>query len=243
VSATDFLRVDPNVLDHPKMVRLVARFGERGFVNLQRLWFHAAKFNSDGRFNGVTAKELGLIGRVSRQPEGFIQALVDMRLLDLEGDTYSIHGWQKRQPFLATTEERAERNRQNAVARWAKRPPARPKEAKSDPSPAKKSDPYEGWLTTVLLPAFPTKGRCQQKTALRFLRNTKPSPAELEAYLQRAQQWAPVWTDGGWFPGLHSFLSEAKYREEPAQRNGKPSAAAVPPTADQYYYNRERDSS
>jgi len=238
---SDFLRVDPHVLDHPKIVRLIARFRDAGFVSLYRLWSHAAKFNCTGRFEGVTAKELGLIARVSRQPEAFIQFLVDVRLLDLEGETYAIHNWVDRQPFLATTEERAVRNRQNAVARWAKRPPAQPKKAKIDPSPEKKPDPYEAWLATNLSPAFPPEGRCQNRNALAFLRKTKPSPIELKAYLQQAEVWKSVWAESGRYPGFHTFLTEGRYRDAPAQRNGKKSAAAVPPTADEYY--RERDSS
>ena len=107
--------------------------------------------------------------------------------------------------------------------------------------PSKKPDQYETWLTTILLPAFPAKGRCQQKSALRFLRDAKPSSAELEAYLQRAREWAPVWTDGGWFPGFHSFLSEGKYREAPDHsKNGRNGAAptTLPPTADEFYRGR-----
>jgi hypothetical protein len=241
VSATDFLRVDPNVLDHPKIVRLIARFRDAGFVSLYRLWAHAARFNPDGQFKNVSAAELGLIARISRQPEAFIQFLVDTRLLDLEGDTYSIHGWQKRQPFLATTEERAERNRQNAVARWSKSATRLTKDPKGNSSPEKK-DPYQDWLATNLSPAFPPEGRCQNKSALAFLRKTKPSPIELKAYLQEVEDWKPVWAESGHFPGFHTFLTEGRYRETPAQRNGKKPASAVPPTAEQYYRG-ERDSS
>jgi hypothetical protein len=114
-----FLQADPSLLDHPKIVRLMARFGEAGVVSLYRLWSHAAKFNSDGRFKNVTAKELGLIARAKR-PEMFIRFLVDTRLLDQEDGVYAVHGWQNRQPFLATTEERSARNQRNAIARWSK---------------------------------------------------------------------------------------------------------------------------
>jgi hypothetical protein len=117
---SDFLRADPNLLDHPKIVRLMMRCGEAGFVSLYRLWSHAAKFNPDGRFVGVAAKELGLIARAKR-PEAFIRFLVDTRLLDYEGEVYAVHGWQKRQPFLATSEERSARNQRNAIGRWNKR--------------------------------------------------------------------------------------------------------------------------
>src|ERR1035437_691461 len=116
----NFLRMDPNLLEHPKIIRLIARYGEPGFVALYRVWSHAAKFNPLGRFDGVTSKELGMIARSPGKPEKFIQFLIETRLLDLDGETVIVHGWTERQPFIATAEERATRNRQAAIARWGR---------------------------------------------------------------------------------------------------------------------------
>lgn len=104
--------------------------------------------------------------------------------------------------------------------------------------PQKKTDPYEHWFTTSLLPAFPIEGHTQQKSALSFLRKGKPSPAELDAYIEQIGPWKPIWTESGHFPGLCTFLTDGAYRQAPArrsdQRNGKAPAAPLP-TADDYY--------
>jgi len=103
----------------------------------------------------------------------------------------------------------------------------------------KKQDPLEHWFTNRLLPAFPREGRCQQLAAQRYLRKAKPSADQLADYLNQVEQWKPNWAESGKYPGLHSFLTEGKYRGVPlasstGNRTDK-APAAMPPTADEYY--------
>jgi hypothetical protein len=91
----------------------------------------------------------------------------------------------------------------------------------SDPQKRKPGTDYESWLTNTLIPAFPIQGHCQNKSALRFLRKERPTPAQLAAYLEQVEQWKPAWVESGCYPGLHSFLTEGKYRHAPAQRTDR----------------------
>ena len=117
-----FLRLDLDTLEHPKLLRLTAQYSDRGYVSLQRLWIHAAKFNRDGRFDDLSSTELAAIARApGKPPEQFIDFLVALKLLDREGETLVIHNWAQRQPFIATARERSERNTKNAINRWSHR--------------------------------------------------------------------------------------------------------------------------
>jgi len=103
-------------------------------------------------------------------------------------------------------------------------------EARSKPQ--RKLDPYELWLTTKLRPAFPIEGDCQQPTALRYLRKEKPPQETLDAYLAQVELWKPEWAANGYQPGLHSFLTDGKYRQAPPtwrpDRNGNGARAEAP---------------
>src|SRR5208282_49690 len=118
--ADPFLRLDLNTLEQPKIARLTTRCGARGFLSLLRLWIHIAKFNpEDGRFEGLSAKELSAIAQAPGKPGEFIAFLVELRLLDLDGETYSVHNWVEREPYFADSAARRARNTQNANKRWA----------------------------------------------------------------------------------------------------------------------------
>ena len=119
--ADSFLRLDLDTPEHPKIVRLMTQYGDRGYVSLQRLWINAAKFNPEsGRFDGG-AKELSAIARAPGKPGEFIAFLVEVRLLDLDGETYSVHNWVDREPFFADAPARKARNTRNANKRWARK--------------------------------------------------------------------------------------------------------------------------
>jgi hypothetical protein len=277
-------RLQSDFLTHHKVRRLRARVGPDGVLAWLGLIGYAAANKPDGHLTGLTADDIAMVADWKGGAD-FIAALVDLRLLDRHGKTFSLHNWSKRQPWVMASEQRRAKAQKAASVRWEKRgiptgtgvsddsignarsnatsiqsecseharsnapyltlpnltepkiAPLSEEANRSTSKPCKKPDQYETWLTTILLPAFPTKGRCQQKSALRFLRETKPSPAELEAYLQRAEQWAPIWGAGGWCPGFHSFLSEGKYREAPepffskSDRNGSNGTHQRPASA------------
>jgi hypothetical protein len=116
----NFLRLDLDMLDHPKVSRLVTRYGDRGLIGLLRLWIQAGRFSQKGTFDGLTARDLAAIAKApGKKPEEFIEFLVALKLLDCDAETYSVHNWAKRQPFLATAEERSTRNTQAAMERWS----------------------------------------------------------------------------------------------------------------------------
>jgi hypothetical protein len=116
----NFLRLDLDTLDHPKVSRLLSRYGDRGLMGLVRLWIQAGRFSQKGTFDGFTARDLAAIAKApGKKREEFIEFLVELKLLDCDGKTDSVHNWVKRQPFLATAEERSARNTQAATERWS----------------------------------------------------------------------------------------------------------------------------
>ena len=105
-------------------------------------------------------------------------------------------------------------------------------------SKAEKQNPdrYRDWLRSVLIPAFPIAGRCQEASALRHLRKTRPSESELTAFITQLESWKPSWAESGFQPGLHTFLSEGKYRAAPMPllTNGSRKPRALP-TSQEYW--------
>ncbi len=261
MASSDFLRIDPNLLEHPKIVRLLNKYGAPGFVSLFLIWSHAAKFNPSGRLEGITPKELGIIAKVpGRQPEKFINFLVEVRLLDRDGETLAVHGWAERQPFLATAEERAERNRNAAIARWGRRGPvksATPADAtpmhdasdvhtKPNAQTIKRSNgtnELEDWYDREFLSRYPLPRREDQRaSALTELRKLKPSPEKLQQIIAGLDLWncSPGWTDeGGKFaPGPGKFLKAKSYERTPppvANTNGNGKPRADLPTGAEYF--------
>jgi hypothetical protein len=280
---TDF-RLQADFLNHHKVRRLRARLGPDGVLAWLGLIGYAAANKPDGRLTGLDGEDIALVAGWVGEKD-FTTTLVELRLLDHGKKTFSLHNWEKRQPWVMASEKRQQKARQAATARWGNResPTAprssgdaatdaqsnatsmpdgcsehahsnaptqpnltipnqkngalfsEPQEGKSKPQ--KKPDVYKHWLDTILEPAFPRQGRCQQPSALNFLRKAKPTEAELDAYLKLAKQWAPVWIESGKYTGIHSFLTQDKYREPPSRSingNGK-SPAPLPPTLDELY--------
>jgi hypothetical protein len=105
--------------------------------------------------------------------------------------------------------------------------------------PPGKAD-YLVWFDSEFIPAFPTKGRSQYKSAVSRLCEIKPDVDQRAGLMALLGSWKATdnWIAGQYIPGLATFLTDPKYRQPPIEDrplpNGK-AAAPLPPTADDYY--------
>lgn len=238
-----FLRLDLDVMSHPKISRLITRYGDRGYVSLLRLWIHAAKFNQeDGRFDGMSAKELGAIACApGKKPEEFIDSLATLGLLDFDGQTFGVHRWAERQPYFATAAERSARNTKNAIDGWARRSrssaSADNSENQASPSSSNSKNAIEDWYDREFLARYPAPRRENQRAgALAELRKLKPTKEKLQQIIASLELWnrSPEWTkEGGEYaPGPGKFLKGKMYERTPAVGGTNGNGARSPDAAE-----------
>jgi hypothetical protein len=239
--ADSFLRVDLDVMSHPKISRLMTRYGDRGYVSLLRLWIHAAKFNQeDGRFDGMSAKELGAIACAPGKPEEFIESLATLGLLDFDGQTFGVHRWADRQPYFANAAERSARNSKNALDGWARRSrsvgPADGAEIESKRQQAQAL--VDSWNATVSrLPKV--EKLTPQRIAHACARLKEHSPEELAALFKRLDDSdlaAKGWGSFDWITRSEDNLTKLREGNYDNHRgtNGVSSSARPMPTGAEY---------
>ena len=244
--ADSFLRLDLDTLEHPKIVRLMTQYGDRGYVSLQRLWINAAKFNPEsGRFDG-SAKELSAIARAPGKPGEFIAFLVEVRLLDLDGETYSVHNWVDREPFFADAPARKARNTRNANKRWAQPDePTGNEEGNGESKRQQAQALVDSWNATVTrLPKVEKLNA--QRIAHVCARLKEHSPEEMVALFKRlddsdlAQKWGSFdWVTKSEFN--LSKLSEGQY-DNHRGANGAGAPVRPMPTGAEYLKTLENSN-
>jgi len=111
------IRIAVGFLDHPKTIKLRRRLGWEGFESLLRLWFWAAQYRPDGVFNDMTDEDIEIAAQWSNDRSTFVTTLVELRLLDVDNNVYSLHKWVDRNGYAASANDRSDKSR---FARMAK---------------------------------------------------------------------------------------------------------------------------
>ncbi len=114
------LRVD--FLDHPKTMKLERRLGLQGVISLIRLWCFAAQNKPSGRLDGMDEEDIELAAKWSGDPGKFVETILSEKCKWLEerDGVFYLHDWEEHQAWIAHQEERQERARHAARAKYAK---------------------------------------------------------------------------------------------------------------------------
>ena len=122
----------------PKTLKLKRRLGADGVLCLISLWLWAAQDKPNGVLDGKDIDDIELAAGWNGEPGEFAKALVDLRWLETAADgTYCLHGWEEHQDWASKADERAEKARTAAQARWAK------KESKEEQCPNQSEHMHE----------------------------------------------------------------------------------------------------
>ena len=113
-------RVAATFPDHPKTVKLVRRVGDTGVVCLVRLWGYATQYRPTGVLYDMSEEDVEIAAKWSGQLGAFVGALREVRYLDDVDGTLVLHDWQEHNPFAFHSEERSEKAREAAQAKWDK---------------------------------------------------------------------------------------------------------------------------
>jgi hypothetical protein len=244
--AENFFRVHADALTHPKFAKVKARYRAAGALSVLELWSLATKYYPGGRIK-LSAKELGTMCHAPGDVEQFIAFLIEIGFLEIDGEFYLIHNWARRQPFIATAEERSERNRQIAIDRWAhhNRSTAPADNAEIESKRQKAQTLVDSWNVTVRrLPKVEKLNA--QRIAHVCARLKEHSPEEMVALFKRlddsdlAQKWGSFdWVTKSEFN--LSKLSEGQY-DNRRGANGSGASARPMPTGAEYLKTLENSN-
>jgi hypothetical protein len=113
------IRLQVSFRDHPKRIRLERRLGPAGPLAMIDLLLAVAQSKPDGHLHGWSDEDIAIAARWNGKPEEFVSTLAELRFLDRHEDgSYSVHDWTEHNSYAAGAQERSERARAAARARW-----------------------------------------------------------------------------------------------------------------------------
>ena len=110
------IRIHVDLLRHYKTVRLKKMTGAEGFWSLIALWTYAAKTHATGDLSGMTVENIEDAAEWNGEPGLFVNALVHVKFLDGKEGEYSLHNWEKRNPWACEADTRSDKARMSRLS-------------------------------------------------------------------------------------------------------------------------------
>ena len=117
------IRLRLSFRNHPKTKKLRYKLGPEAVLSFIWLLMFTAESRPDGELDGLDAEDLALAGDWSGDPQELVDTLIQVGYLEAFEGGFRIHDWANNQPWAAGAEERSEKARQAALARWEKDTP------------------------------------------------------------------------------------------------------------------------
>lgn len=95
------MRVEPELFDHPKFIRLKRRAGEYALEGLERVWGHCQSAQRGERWPGADAEYVEMVARWQGPAGEFFKALQDSGWVKVEDGVIVIRGWLERNQTIA----------------------------------------------------------------------------------------------------------------------------------------------
>lgn len=113
------IRLGTDFLHHPKIRKLQRRLGPEGIVSLLALWCFAGERRQTGKLDDMDAEDIAIAADWAAEPATFVDALVDLRLVDVDADgVLSVHSWEEHQGWIIHAPARKAKAKRAAAARW-----------------------------------------------------------------------------------------------------------------------------
>jgi hypothetical protein len=110
-------RINTGLPAHPKTKKVIRRLGEAGAWYTVCLILWTAANRSDGDLTGMSSEEIELAVDWRGQPDAFVKALAECRLLDGEEGAYRLHDWAEHNPWAAGADARSEKSKFAALCK------------------------------------------------------------------------------------------------------------------------------
>ena len=115
------VRIGTCYSDHPKRRKLEKRLGAEGVVSHIDLLCYVARITPSGVQEDMNVEDIAMAAKWKGKPKEFVDTLIELRLLDKNSETYSIHDWLDWNQFAASAPKRSERATANVRKRWDKK--------------------------------------------------------------------------------------------------------------------------
>jgi len=131
------IRIAQTWRGHKKLRQLIKRLGHEAHTALLDLWCEVANYHPRGILNGWDAEDIAYHSGWKGNPDEYMKALLDIRLLcsrespcekckwwfeeTEEPGFYRIHDWEKHQPYVFHAPDRSRVSKRAADIRWAKK--------------------------------------------------------------------------------------------------------------------------
>lgn len=112
------IRLSTGFASHPKTLKLARRCGYEAVVALLQLWSWAAENRCKGVLSNMDADDIEIAAGWNGGPGQFLEACLAIGWLDEADGVHSLHDWEEHQPYIFNADERREKARNAAVARW-----------------------------------------------------------------------------------------------------------------------------
>jgi hypothetical protein len=113
------IRIPVSFINHRKRKKLERNLGKLATSHLIDLWLNAAMNHPSGILDGMTEEDIALDANWDGDEYVFVTALIDVGFIDVDDNrVYSLHDWEKHQPWVYNSEERSKRARKAVQARW-----------------------------------------------------------------------------------------------------------------------------
>lgn len=123
------IRLAVSFRGHRKRKRLRLLLGPGSTDYLLDLWIATAMNHPDGTLTGMDETDIALEAGWEGEPQAFVSALLECRLLEKIDHDYALHDWAEHQAYVVHAEDRKMQAKQAASKRWAARnAPALPTE-------------------------------------------------------------------------------------------------------------------
>lgn len=112
------IRINVGFFQHHKTKKLIYKLDHKGVTALLSLWTYAAQNKPKGTLTNMDKIDISLASCWEGDENKFVDTLVDIGFLEDNDGTYSIHDWEKNNPYAFHADERSEHARKAARARW-----------------------------------------------------------------------------------------------------------------------------
>lgn len=117
---SDF-RLSVGYFAHAKVQKLGRRLGDSGVLAHIKLLSYAAQNRPNGVLTNMDSDDIAIASGYGSDPDAFIQALLDLHLLDRTDDgVLELHDWAEHNPWASGAPERSCAGKKAADARWAR---------------------------------------------------------------------------------------------------------------------------
>lgn len=89
------MRVEAELLDHPKFLRLKRRLGPYALEGLLRVWGHCQNAQRGGVWKRADIEYVEVVARWDGKPGDFYAAMLDVRFIEERGGAVVIHDWDR----------------------------------------------------------------------------------------------------------------------------------------------------